>query len=43
MSTDQKERGTNATEMTDQKILDMLSRIFGVGTEDELATAYSAH
>ena len=32
----------NAVELSDQQILDMLARIFGVGDEEELATAYSA-
>lgn len=36
-------RKLNAVEMTDREVLDMLARIFGVGDEEELATAYSAH
>ena len=37
------ERNVNAAEMSDQDVLNMLARIFGVGDEEELATAYSAH
>ena len=38
-----KERSSNinAVELSDQQILDMLARIFGVGDQEELATAYS--
>ena len=37
------ERKLNAVEMTDREVLEMLARIFGVGDEQDLATAYSVH
>lgn len=43
MANVKKERSNiNAAELSDRQILDMLARIFGVGDEEELATAYSS-
>ncbi len=37
------ERKLNADEMTDREVLEMVAHIFGVGDEQDLATAYSEH